>query len=76
MEKYYQSVILGFADTLPLIKKCNHNKCKGENKLETVANNMNMDTSQAYNALDNVVILDKVLENFNITNDILINHPR
>ena len=55
-EKYYQSVILGFADTLPLIKKCNQNKGKGENKLETVANNMNIDTSQAHNDLDDVVI--------------------
>ena len=55
-----------------MIKKCNQNKGKGENKLETVANNMNIDTSQAHNDLDDVVILDKVLENFNITNDTLI----
>ena len=35
---------------------------------------MNIDTSQAHNALGDIVILDKVLENFNITNDTLINH--
>ena len=57
-----------------MIKKCNQNKGKGENKLETVANNMNIDTSQAHNDLEDVVILDKVLENFNITNDTLIDH--
>ncbi|XP_011883708.1 PREDICTED: uncharacterized protein LOC105570866, partial [Vollenhovia emeryi] len=72
MDKYYQSVILGFADTLPLIRKCNTKKGRGENKLETVANNMGIDTSQAHNALDDVVILDKVLENFNITNDSIV----
>ena len=54
------------------MKKGNQNKRKGENKLETVTNNMNMGTSQAYNALDNVVIFYIVLENFNITNDTLI----
>lgn len=74
MEKYYQSLILGFADTLPLIKKCNKNKGKGANKLETLANNMDIDTSQAHNALDDVVIFDKVLEHLNVTNDSIINH--
>ena len=74
MEKHYRSIILGFADTLPLIKKCTKKKGKGQNKLETVAQSMNIDTSQAHNALDDVLILDKVLENFNITHENIIKH--
>ncbi|XP_066581510.1 uncharacterized protein [Prorops nasuta] len=74
MDKYYNSLILGFTDTLPLIKKCTNQRGKGKNTLAAVAATLNIDITQAHNALDDVIILDKVLKKFNITTDSIINN--
>ena len=40
MVQKYKSVVKGFVDTLSIIKSSNERKGKGENKLETLANNL------------------------------------
>ncbi|XP_058810383.1 uncharacterized protein LOC131675422 [Phymastichus coffea] len=73
METYFKSIIFGFVDTLPLIKKCTQKKGKGQNTLVTVANNLQIETSQAHDALADVLILEKVVAKFNISYETMIN---
>jgi len=69
MDKYFQSVILGFADTLPLIKEVNKKKGKGENSLETIATNLKLDVSQAHDALQDVILLENITQNLKINDE-------
>ncbi|KAK0085232.1 hypothetical protein PV326_005994 [Microctonus aethiopoides] len=72
MENHFQSVVLGIADTLPLIKKCTKLKGKGANKLESLANKFGIEASQVHDAVHDVRILEKISKKLNIVYDNIV----
>jgi len=68
---HFKSVIKGFSDTLPIIKKYNLKKGKGQNKLEVLATDLGIDISDAHNAIADVKILEQILHKFRISDAIV-----
>lgn len=73
MQKYFQSIIFGFVDSLPIIKK-NYTKSteKGANKLENIAKSLDISNENAHNADYDVLMLMQVLEKVGISEHTLI----
>lgn len=67
MKKHFQSIIYGFCDTLPIIRKCTGKKGKGQNKLQILAENFGINCDKAHDAIEDVIILEKVLIKLNIS---------
>jgi len=67
MTSYFQSVIEGFSDTLPILVKCNSEKGKGKNKLENLARTLGINSDLAHNAIADVRMLEQVLFKFNVS---------
>ena len=72
MMEQFESIIEGFSDTLPIIRKCTGRKGKGSNKLGSIADDLQISTDQAHNAIYDVEMLDQVLCKLNITSQQLI----
>lgn len=66
MDNHFQSVVLGFADTIPLIKKCTQLKGKGNNKLKSLADKFGIEASQVHDAVHDVRILEKIVQKLEI----------
>ncbi|XP_066589564.1 uncharacterized protein [Prorops nasuta] len=71
MTNQYESIIEGFTDTLPIIKKVNKAKGKGQNKLENLALNLQINAQDAHNAKADVRILHEVLLKLQISDETL-----
>ena len=67
MIEHFKSVVEGFSDTLPIISKQTGNKGKGQNKLETLATNFQLNTDQVHNAIFDVILLEQVILKLNIS---------
>ena len=61
MTNHFQSVVEGFSDTLPLLTKCNKEKGKGKNKLESLARTLGINSDGAHSAIIAVRMLEEVL---------------
>ena len=66
MEKYFESVIYGFSDSLSIIRAKTGLKGKGQNKLENLAISVGIEPSQAHNAIYDVIMLENVLDKLNV----------
>ncbi|KAK0169186.1 hypothetical protein PV327_011725, partial [Microctonus hyperodae] len=72
LKEHFRAIILGYSDSLPVIKKNTGKTKKGENKLENIARELQINGDKAHDALYDVIMLDKVLKKLNITtNDLL-----
>ncbi|XP_043471058.1 uncharacterized protein LOC122504185 [Leptopilina heterotoma] len=69
MSEHFRSVVDGFSDTLPIIRKRTGKKGKGKNKLEVLAEDLQLKTEGAHNALIDVILLQQVLEKLQISNE-------
>ena len=69
MTEHFHAIIHGYYDTLPVIKMKTGKKGKGDNKLENLAKEFKIDCKKAYDALQDVIMLDAVLKNLNVSND-------
>ena len=58
---HFQTIVYGFADTLPLIKKATGLTKKEDNKLENLATTYAIPTINAYNAINDVIMLEQVM---------------
>lgn len=67
MMGHFESVVHGFADTLPITRKITQKSGKGENKLEFLAKSLSISAENAHDALADVIILEKVLIQLNVT---------
>ncbi|XP_039304358.1 uncharacterized protein LOC120357591 [Solenopsis invicta] len=65
---HFKTVLHGFCDTLPIIKKCTGLTGKGENKLEQLASNLQISTTDAHNAINDVIILEQIIIKLGIPN--------
>lgn len=74
MKEHFRAIIKGFCDTLPIIRKTTGNKGKGTNKLENLAINLQIDSTNAHDAIADVKMLEQVLIKLNISNDKLKEH--
>ncbi|KAK0160250.1 hypothetical protein PV328_007678 [Microctonus aethiopoides] len=63
----FGSVVVGFADTLPLIKSVTNRKGKGECTLTGVASWLQISADGAHNAVYDVLMLVKIIENLQLT---------
>ena len=72
MDKYFKSIIHGFADSLPIIKETTGKKGKGQNTLGTIAKFLNIEMSEAHNAICDVDVLEKILKKLEISDEKLI----
>lgn len=68
MTQHFKSVVEGFSDTLPIIAKCSGRNEKGQNILETISNDLRINTQGAHNAVADVVMLEQVLFKLKISN--------
>ena len=68
MKQHFKNVIAGFGDTLPIIRKVTGRKGKGQNKLENLANDFQINAIDAHNAGCDAQILDQILIKLNIQN--------
>jgi len=66
MEKYFESIILGFSDTLPVIKTATGIKGRGQNKLANLAQHFEIEASHAHDAVYDVYMLEQILLKLNI----------
>ncbi|KAK0076364.1 hypothetical protein PV325_005506 [Microctonus aethiopoides] len=72
LKEHFRAIILGYSNSLPMIKKKTGKTKKGENKLENIARELEINQDKAHDALYDVIMLDKVLKKLNITtNDLL-----
>lgn len=71
LTSYYQSVVYGFLDTLPIIRKINGSKTGG-NKLTSLASNFGIPTEGAHDAIKDVAVLELVVSKFQLSYDVLI----
>ena len=69
MTEHFHVIIHGYYDTLPVIKMKTGKKGKGDNKLENVAAEFEINCEKAHDALHDVIILDEVLKKLNVSND-------
>lgn len=67
--QHFAAVIFGFSDSLPIIKKITKLTGKGENKLEKLAENLEISTSNAHNATDDVAMLEQVIMKLGISDE-------
>lgn len=74
LKQHFHSIILGFCDSLPVIKKKTGKTKKGDNKLENIARELEINNDKAHDALYDVVMLGEVLKKLNITSDDLISY--
>lgn len=72
MSDHFKSIIEGFSDTLPIIVQSTGKKGKGKNKLEVLADDLQLKTEETHNALIDVILLEQVLEKLKISNDKII----
>lgn len=72
LKEHFHQIILGYADSLPIIKKKTVKTEKGANKLENIAKRFNINSDKAHDALHDVVMLDEVLTKLNITSRDLV----
>ncbi|XP_015512661.2 uncharacterized protein LOC107219088 [Neodiprion lecontei] len=63
----FGSVVVGFADTLPLIKSVTNRKGKGECTLTGLASWLQISADGAHNAVYDVLMLVQIIENLQIT---------
>ena len=68
LDKYFQSIVYGFSDTLPLIRSITKVNTAGHNKLENLAKLLNIHGFQAHDAIGDVAMLEQIVLNLNITN--------
>ncbi|XP_043468802.1 uncharacterized protein LOC122502708 [Leptopilina heterotoma] len=61
MSKHFGSIVAGFSDSLPLIARSTGKKGKGQNKLENLAKDFDINTDEAHNAICDVQMLEQVL---------------
>ena len=61
LDKYFQRLVYGFSDTLPLIRSISEVKTAGYNKLENIAQRLKIQGFQAHNAIDDVAVLNKII---------------
>lgn len=61
MSKHFGSIVAGFFDSLPLIARSTGKKGKGQNKLENLAKDFDINTDVAHNAICDVQMLEQVL---------------
>ncbi|KAK0165556.1 hypothetical protein PV328_004062 [Microctonus aethiopoides] len=73
MLKYFQNLIHGFCDTLPLIRPVTSKTKKNANILETLAKQFGMDVTTAHNAIEDCKFLAKILIKLEISNYSMIN---
>ncbi|KAK0071671.1 hypothetical protein PV326_000979, partial [Microctonus aethiopoides] len=59
--------------TLPIIKNVNGFKGKGANKLETLVENLGIEAGQAHNAINDVIMLEKILDKLNVPKSSVVN---
>lgn len=69
MKENFQAVIKGYCDTLSLIKNKTGKKGKGDNKLQNLAKDFGIDSEGAHDALEDVIMLDKVVTKLGISDD-------
>ncbi|KAK0071999.1 hypothetical protein PV325_012047, partial [Microctonus aethiopoides] len=72
MDKYYETIVVGFADTLPHIRVATRSKQCGDNKLQNLAKRLEIRGFQAHDALGDVSILERILVKLNISQQQLI----
>lgn len=60
MINHFGMIIQGFCDTLPVIRRVTKNKGKGENKLEKLAKEYNINNDNAHDAILDVRMLDEI----------------
>lgn len=68
----FESVVVGFADTLPLIKSVTNRKGKRECTLTGLASWLQISADGAHNAVYDVLMIVKIIENLQITTKQLI----
>ncbi|KAF2883108.1 hypothetical protein ILUMI_23063 [Ignelater luminosus] len=69
----FGSVVVGFADTLPLIKSVTNREGKGECTLTGLAAWLNISADGVHNAVYDVLTLVKIVEHLKITDEQIIN---
>jgi len=67
MKDHYKTIIYGFCDTLPIIKKITGKKSKGSNKLENLTKELNISYDKAHDALHDVIMLEQVIKKLQIS---------
>lgn len=72
MDKYFSSIVFGFVDTIPAIKKITGLNKRGQNKLEFLAQNLKIEGFNAHDALGDVCMLSKIIEILHISDAQLI----
>ena len=70
----FGSVVIGFSDTLPLIKSVTNRKAKGECTLTGLASWLKISTDCAHNAVHDVLMLIKILEKLEINSSQITDH--
>ncbi|KAF5286733.1 hypothetical protein FQR65_LT12466 [Abscondita terminalis] len=68
----FESIVVGFADSLPLIKAKTGRKGKGECTLSGLASWLNISSDDAHNAVYDVAMLAKIIKSLEITTDQII----
>lgn len=61
LDKYFQSIVYGFSDTLPIIRSVTGVKTAGSNTLENLANNLKIQGFQAHDAVGDVAMLEQIV---------------
>ncbi|XP_058801603.1 uncharacterized protein LOC131670209 [Phymastichus coffea] len=74
LTKYFQSIVFGFSDTLPIVRGMSNIKGAGHNKLQNIAARLKIEGYAAHDALDDIAILNEILTKLKITNDEMKNH--
>ena len=72
LDKHFQSLVYGFSDTLPIIRKIKKIKSAGHNKLENIAAKLKIKDFKAHDALGDVVILNEVIAKYKVTDKEMI----
>lgn len=69
----FLEIVYGFIDTLSVIRKHTNRKGKGQCTIVGLSNWLNLSSSGVHNAIYDVDILDKILQQCKVSKDILIN---
>ena len=71
LKEHFKTVVHEFCHTIPVIKEITGKKGKGDNKLENLANKLEISSEGAHNAIQDVLMLQEIIKRLNISEELL-----